>query len=88
MSMAVEVGDEGGSGISTSSEILASGDGAHVSTLVGQWLLIMGGRRLVICYSLLLVLAFARFVADGPLNSPNAWSSSLPLGLRRGIGFT
>ena len=88
MSVAVEVCNESGSGISTSSEILASGDGAHVSTLVCQWLLIMGGRRLLICYSLLLVLAFARFVADGPLNILNAWSRSLSLGLRRGIAFT
>ena len=88
MLVAVEVFNESGSGISTSSEILASGNGAHVSTLVCQWLLTMGGRLLLICYSLFLVLVFARFVADGPLNSLNAWSKSPPLGLRREVGFT
>ena len=88
MSVAVEVGNEGGSGISTSSEIIAPGDGAHVSTFVCQWLLIMGGRRLLICYSLLLALAFSRVVAKCLLNILDAWSRSLPLVLRRGIAFT
>ena len=87
MAVLVEVINESGSGISSSSEVLASGDGAHVSSVVHREQLIIGEAQMVFCYPRLFGEAFAFFVGYGFLRGLNVRSEGFHLRLSGLVGF-
>ena len=72
--MAVEVANKSGSGISTSSEVLASLDRAHVSLCAIKKPLISSARLVLFCYLGLFTKLFAWFVSYELSRGFNVWS--------------
>ena len=87
MAVLVEVINESGSGVSTSSDIFAAGDGAHVSPGAHRQPLTVGGARVVFCYPWLFDQVFSYYASDGFSNSLDVWSESFHLRLNGEIAF-